>query len=95
MSTAAPADAVATLAARSLTKRFGARTALSGVSFELRASQVVGIIGPNGAGKTTLLSMLAGALAPSEGEVITPPTGRWDGSRSRRRCTRNCRWPRT
>jgi ABC-2 type transport system ATP-binding protein len=69
VSTAAPADA-ATLAARSLTKRFGARTALSAVSFEIRASQVVGIIGPNGAGKTTLLSMLAGALAPSEGEVV-------------------------
>jgi ABC-2 type transport system ATP-binding protein len=72
VSTAAPADAAATLTARSLTKRFGARTALSGVSFELRASQVVGIIGPNGAGKTTLLSILAGVLPPSEGEVITP-----------------------
>jgi ABC-2 type transport system ATP-binding protein len=71
VSTAAPADAVATLAARSLTKRFGDRTALSEVSFEVRASQVVGIIGPNGAGKTTLLSILAGALAPSDGEVIS------------------------
>jgi ABC-2 type transport system ATP-binding protein len=71
VSTAAPADAVATLAARSLTKRFVDRTALSQVSFEVRASQVVGIIGPNGAGKTTLLSILAGALAPSDGEVIS------------------------
>ena len=72
MSTTAPTgDAVSTLAAHSLTKRFGARTALSGVSFELRASQVVAIIGPNGAGKTTLLSILAGVLAPTEGEVIT------------------------
>jgi ABC-2 type transport system ATP-binding protein len=70
--TAPSGDAVTTLAARSLTKRFGARTALSGVSFELKASEVVGIIGPNGAGKTTLLSILSGALAPSEGEVVTP-----------------------
>ena len=72
MSTAAPADAAAPLAARTLTKRFGDRTALSEVSFEVRPSQVVGIIGPNGAGKTTLLSILAGALAPSEGEVVSP-----------------------
>jgi ABC-2 type transport system ATP-binding protein len=70
--TAPSGDAVTTLAARSLTKRFGARTALSGVSFELKTSEVVGIIGPNGAGKTTLLSILSGALAPSDGEVVTP-----------------------
>jgi ABC-2 type transport system ATP-binding protein len=62
-----------TLAARSLTKRFGARTALSAVSFELHASELVAIIGPNGAGKTTLLSILAGVLRPSEGEVTRPP----------------------
>jgi ABC-2 type transport system ATP-binding protein len=67
--TTAPAgDPVATLAARSLTKRFGRRTALDSVSFELGPGEIVGIIGPNGAGKTTLLSILAGIIAPSEGE---------------------------
>ena len=67
----APADrrAVATLAARSLTKRFGDRAALQSVSFELAPGELVGIVGPNGAGKTTLLSILAGVLAPDEGEL--------------------------
>jgi ABC-2 type transport system ATP-binding protein len=62
-----------TLAARSLTRRFGARTALSAVSFELHAGELVAIIGPNGAGKTTLLSILAGILEPSEGETTRSP----------------------
>jgi ABC-2 type transport system ATP-binding protein len=66
-------DAVATLAARSLSKRFGDRMALRRVSFDVRAGERVAIIGPNGAGKTTLLSILAGLLPPSEGEVTRAP----------------------
>ncbi len=62
-----------TIEARSLTRRFGARTALSSVSFELHAGELVAIIGPNGAGKTTLLSILAGILEPSEGESTRSP----------------------
>jgi ABC-2 type transport system ATP-binding protein len=74
VSTTAPAgDSLATLAARELTKRFGSRTALQRVSFEVARGEIVAIIGPNGAGKTTLLSILAGILAPSEGEVTIAP----------------------
>jgi ABC-2 type transport system ATP-binding protein len=57
------------LVAHSLTKRFGARVALQAISFELRAGELIGVVGPNGAGKTTLLSILAGVLAPDEGEL--------------------------
>jgi ABC-2 type transport system ATP-binding protein len=64
----------ATLAARGLTKRFGSRTALHDVSFELTAGELVAVIGPNGAGKTTLLSILAGIASPSDGSVSSHPS---------------------
>lgn len=77
-STASVGDSVATLAAEGLTKRFGARTALSNVGVEVRAGEIVAIIGPNGAGKTTLLSILAGILSPTDGRVtITPRRVGW------------------
>ncbi len=70
MSTTAPPESQScALTARSLTRRFGARTALSAVSFELRVGELVGVIGPNGAGKTTLLSILAGVLSADAGEL--------------------------
>ncbi|HWE10003.1 MAG TPA: ABC transporter ATP-binding protein [Solirubrobacteraceae bacterium] len=73
MSTAASAKPQATaLGARSLAKSFGGRPALRNVSFELRARELVAIVGPNGAGKTTLLSILAGVLAPDDGELDRP-----------------------
>ena len=61
------------IAADAVTKRFGRREALRGVSFEARAGEVVAIIGPNGAGKTTLLSILAGLQRPTGGSVSREP----------------------
>jgi ABC-2 type transport system ATP-binding protein len=53
---------------RDLTRRFGAFTAVDGVSFEVEPGEIFGFLGPNGAGKTTTIKMLTGLLAPSEGE---------------------------
>src|SRR3954452_8907680 len=58
------------LKAVGLQKRYGSRAALSGVSLEVAPGELVTCIGPNGAAKTTLLSVLAGVIAPDEGEVV-------------------------
>ncbi|PTX64994.1 ABC-2 type transport system ATP-binding protein [Melghirimyces profundicolus] len=52
----------------SLTKRFGAFTAVDGVSLEVKEGEVCGLIGANGAGKTTLIRMICGILRPTRGE---------------------------
>jgi heme exporter protein A len=52
-----------------ITRRFGRRSALDGVSFALEPRQCLAIFGPNGAGKTTLLKIVAGLLVPNSGAV--------------------------
>jgi ABC-type multidrug transport system ATPase subunit len=52
-----------------LSKRFGSKTAVDGVTMTVPAGSVFGLVGPNGAGKTTTFSILAGYLRPSAGSV--------------------------
>ncbi|MCS5732203.1 ABC transporter ATP-binding protein [Herbiconiux daphne] len=55
--------------ATSLTKRYGARTAVDSVDFVVRPGQVTGFLGPNGAGKSTTMRMIVGLDRPSAGRV--------------------------
>src|SRR5436190_16074792 len=57
------------LTVENLNKRFGSRSVLSDVSFNVRGGEVLGLIGPNGAGKTTLFECLAGVLPLDEGTL--------------------------
>jgi ABC-2 type transport system ATP-binding protein len=50
-----------------LSRRFGERTAVEGLTFEVHPGEVFGLLGPNGAGKTTTVRMLTGLLSPSSG----------------------------
>jgi len=59
------------LAARGVAKWFGRNSALDPTDFELQPSEAVALVGPNGAGKSTLLALLAGALEPSAGTVVS------------------------
>lgn len=52
-----------------LTKRYGARPAVEGVSFHVERGEVVGFLGPNGAGKSTTLRMITGFLNPTSGRI--------------------------
>jgi ABC-2 type transport system ATP-binding protein len=52
---------------RELTRRFGAITAVSHLSLQIRRGEVFGLLGPNGSGKTTTIRMLCGLLEPSDG----------------------------
>ncbi len=58
------------LSCRGLTKRFGNRTAVDEVSFQIAAGECYGLLGPNGAGKTTTISLACGLLERDSGEVL-------------------------
>ena len=61
---------MATLRTHDLTKSYGGRTVVRGVSLEVASGEVVGLLGPNGAGKTTTFYMTVGLTAPDSGRVL-------------------------
>jgi branched-chain amino acid transport system ATP-binding protein len=54
---------------RDISKTFGGIRAVDGVSFVVRAGEILGLIGPNGSGKSTLFNCILGQLRPDHGEV--------------------------
>ena len=57
------------LRTHALTKSYGGRTVVRGVSIEVASGEIVGLLGPNGAGKTTTFYMTVGLTAPDSGRV--------------------------
>jgi ABC-2 type transport system ATP-binding protein len=58
------------IAIENLVKKYGAFTAVDGVSLEVRPGEIHGFLGPNGAGKTTTIRMIAGLLKPTSGRIL-------------------------
>lgn len=58
------------ITSRELTKKFGATTAVDGVTLSLEPGHVYAFMGPNGSGKTTWMKMAAGLLKPTAGEIL-------------------------
>ena len=57
------------IAITDLVKRYGAFTAVDGVTLDVQPGQIHGFLGPNGAGKTTTIRMIAGLLKPTSGRI--------------------------
>ena len=58
------------LEAKSLTKNYGSKIALDGLSFTLEKGKIVGLLGPNGSGKTTFIKLCNGILQPTSRDVL-------------------------
>jgi len=58
-----------TLRVENVSKHYGEFTAVSDLSFDVKAGRVFGFLGPNGAGKTTTIRMIVGIIAPDEGKI--------------------------
>ncbi len=58
------------ITAHSLTKRYGATTAVDNLTFEVRPGVVTGFLGPNGSGKSTTMRMIMGLDVPDSGSAL-------------------------
>lgn len=58
-----------TLRSEGLVKRYGKRTVVNNVSFDVKQGEIVGLLGPNGAGKTTSFYMTTGLVVPNAGHI--------------------------
>src|SRR5579862_8284591 len=58
------------ITAHSLTKRYGAKTAVDGLTFEVQPGVVTGFLGPNGSGKSTTMRMIMGLDVPTSGSTL-------------------------
>jgi ABC-2 type transport system ATP-binding protein len=63
-------SSTAAIAVQGLVHRYGDRTALNGVSFDVRAAELFGLLGPNGSGKTTMFRILSTLMVPVGGQAI-------------------------
>ncbi|HET8851203.1 MAG TPA: ATP-binding cassette domain-containing protein, partial [Ktedonobacteraceae bacterium] len=67
--TTAGSDVAWAIATQGLSKRFGQRHAVDGLSISIPIGSIAGFIGPNGAGKTTTLRLLLGLVRPNAGSA--------------------------
>ncbi len=58
------------LRSENLIKKYGKRTVVNGVSFDVKQGEIVGLLGPNGAGKTTSFYMTTGLVVPNGGRIF-------------------------
>src|ERR1700761_8036638 len=59
-----------TIQTKDLVKKYGSRTVVNDVSFNVKQGEIVGLLGPNGAGKTTSFYQVVGLVKPDEGSVF-------------------------
>lgn len=62
------------LRAENIIKKYGKRTVVKGVSFNVKQGEIVGLLGPNGAGKTTSFYQVVGLVQPNSGKIFLDDT---------------------